>query len=83
MFCQRLSVGLKFSNTFVYVNLLPTLKSYNKALWELIEYLFAQALDDIIIVARAVCVFIIVVFLIIFAAFKPLENLVSALKLIR
>ena len=83
MFCQRLSVGLKFSNTFVYVNLLPTLKSYNKALWKLIEYLFSQAVDDIIIVARAVCVFIIVVFLIIFAAFKPLENLVSDLKLIR
>ena len=82
MYCQRLSVGLKFSNTFVYVNLLSTLKSYNKALWKLIEYLFAQAVDDIIIVAPAVCVFIVAAFLKILAAFKALEHLVAGLKMV-
>ena len=41
MCCQRLSVGLKFSDTFVYVHLLAVLKGYNEALWELVQQLFA------------------------------------------
>jgi len=82
MYCQRLSVGLKFSNTFVYVNLLPVLKGYNKALRELIEYLLAHTVYNIIVVACAVCVLIVAAFLKILAAFKALEHLVAGLKMV-
>lgn len=82
MYCQRLSVGLKFSNTFVYVNLLPVLKGYNKALRELIEYLLAHTVYNIIVVAGTVCVLIVAAFLKILAAFKALENLVAGLKMV-
>ena len=82
MYCQRLSVGLKFSNTFVYVNLLPVLKGYNKALRELIEYLLAHTVYNIIVVAGTVCVLIVAAFLKILAAFKALENLVAGFKMV-
>lgn len=82
MYCQRLSVGLKFSNTFVYVNLLPVLKGYNKALRELIEYLLAHTVYNIIVVTGTVCVLIVAAFLKILAAFKALENLVAGLKMV-
>jgi len=82
MYCQRLSVGLKFSNTFVYVNLLPVLKGYNKALRELIEYLLTHTVYNIIVVAGTVCVLIVTAFLKILAAFKALENLVAGFKMV-
>ena len=80
MYCQRLSVGLKFPNAFVYIYFLPIFKGYNKALRELVEYLFAQAVNYIIVVACAVCVLIVTAFLKALAAFKSQKYLVAGLK---